>query len=108
MKSFSTAGSNNHAMLDVLAATSKDKNNAKKILLRCFFIYSIYFRDPNGYVFELTAQDTSKGNHFENSDSEAHKVLAGFMAEAHGEGDAKAIIHEDTWQKRAEEKQSKL
>ena len=72
------------------------------------FIYSIYFRDPNGYVFELTAQDTSKGNHFENSDSEAHKVLAGFMAEAHGEGDAKAIIHEDTWQKRAEEKQSKL
>ena len=70
------------------------------------FIYSIYFRDPNGYVFELTAQDTSKGNHFEQSEEHARKVLDGFMSVAHGQGNAPSLIHEDTWQTRA--RKSKL
>lgn len=72
------------------------------------FIYSIYFRDPNGYVFELTAQDNSMGNHFEQSEENARKALAGFMSVAHGEGNAEVIIHEDTWRKRAEDLKAKL
>ena len=38
---FFTAGSNNQAMPDVLAATTRDKTRAIKILFICFFTYSL-------------------------------------------------------------------
>lgn len=77
------------------------------------FVKSIYIRDPNGYVFELTNVVNKVENHYTRKDApDPKKILAGFMSEAHGIGDAKAVVAEDTWQKRAAdaaaEKQSKL
>ncbi|NKB34342.1 MAG: VOC family protein [Pseudomonadales bacterium] len=45
------------------------------------FIHSIYFRDPNGYVIELTAK-TGEGESSFNSD-EAHAQLADWQTNKH-------------------------
>ena len=41
IKIFFTAGSNNHAIADVLPATIKDNTKASKILFKCFLTYSL-------------------------------------------------------------------
>ena len=41
------------------------------------FVHSIYIRDPNGYVFELT--HVVKSDVFEDSAVTAHEALRGFM-----------------------------
>ena len=40
------------------------------------FIESIYFRDPNGYVIELTAKREGRGNEMEEAAKRAHGTLA--------------------------------
>ena len=45
------------------------------------FIDSIYFRDPNGYVIELTAK---KGEGDEDRSEEAHKILSDWTAAQQG------------------------
>ena len=39
------------------------------------FVHSIYFRDPNGYVIELTAKTNGHDNFFEPSTNNARKIL---------------------------------
>lgn len=73
------------------------------------FVHSIYIRDPNGYVFELSNVVDKKVNFYARTDRKHPKeVLDGFMAVAHGKGDGKATIATDTWEKRAAEAKSKL
>lgn len=45
------------------------------------FIHSIYFRDPNGYVIELTAKVDTDENPFDND--AAHAVLAEWQTSKH-------------------------
>lgn len=40
------------------------------------FIHSIYFRDPNGYVIELTAETDSAPTHLREAPQTAHEKLA--------------------------------
>ncbi len=40
------------------------------------FIHSIYFRDPNGYVIELTAPTDSAGDYAAAAEKKAHDALA--------------------------------
>jgi len=40
------------------------------------FIRSIYFRDPNGYVIELTTPSGSASEYSEKAEKKAHSVLA--------------------------------
>ncbi len=44
------------------------------------FCHSIYFRDPNGYVIELTAKDENYDAAMENDIPIAHDVLARWQA----------------------------
>ena len=44
------------------------------------FIDSIYFRDPNGYVIELTAKREGHDEAMDESDGHAHKALAEWQA----------------------------
>lgn len=45
------------------------------------FIESIYFRDPNGYVIELTAPASTHDDHLTPSNPEAREILAAWQAE---------------------------
>jgi hypothetical protein len=74
------------------------------------FIHSIYFRDPDGYVIELTNVANKTTNYFEHSKTEANAVLEGFMSSVRGIGNAKAIVNTNDWQARkaAAEKQAAL
>ncbi len=40
------------------------------------FIHSIYFRDPNGYVIELTSPVVDDGQYARDAEARAHDVLA--------------------------------
>ena len=44
------------------------------------FIQSIYFRDPNGYVIELTAETEKAGSDAEDAKDKAHDALAKWQA----------------------------
>ena len=44
------------------------------------FIHSIYFRDPNGYVIELTAKATSHGEATDPARNDARKKLDRWQA----------------------------
>ena len=46
------------------------------------FVHSIYIRDPNGYVFELT--HVVQPDAFEGSSVGAHDALKGFMEVTEG------------------------
>lgn len=67
--------------------------------------HSIYLRDPNGYVVELTnVVNKESEDHYQKIKADraaADAVMAGFMSVAYGKGDAKPLVHEDTWEKRA-------
>ena len=72
-----------HIALEVDAATQKamfDKGKAAGIETRGVadhgFIHSIYFRDPNGYVIELTAPVGDGETYAEEARSTAHDKLA--------------------------------
>jgi len=43
------------------------------------FISSIYFRDPNGYVIELTAKNTDKTDNKDAFKQNPHKILEDWM-----------------------------
>ncbi len=43
------------------------------------FISSIYFRDPNGYVVELTAKNTDKTDSKDTFKQNPHKILEDWM-----------------------------
>ena len=43
------------------------------------FISSIYFRDPNGYVVELTAENTDKTDNKDTFKQNPHKILEDWM-----------------------------
>ena len=43
------------------------------------FISSIYFRDPNGYVVELTAKNTDKTDNKDAFKQNPHKILEDWM-----------------------------
>ena len=45
------------------------------------FIESIYFRDPNGYVIELTAKTDGAGEYAANAKSRAHDAMAQWQKE---------------------------
>lgn len=45
------------------------------------FIDSIYFRDPNGYVIELTAKRAEHDAYLQTAQTEAHQVLAQWQAD---------------------------
>ena len=45
------------------------------------FIDSIYFRDPNGYVVELTAKRPDHDEQVAKSTKEAHGVLAKWQSD---------------------------
>ena len=45
------------------------------------FIDSIYFRDPNGYVIELTAKRAGHDAYMQAANASAHQVLAQWQAE---------------------------
>ena len=45
------------------------------------FVKSIYFRDPNGYVIELTAKLPGHDSTLDSSNGEARKVLDDWQAE---------------------------
>lgn len=45
------------------------------------FIDSIYFRDPNGYVIELTAKRAEHDAYLQAAQTEAHQVLAQWQAD---------------------------
>ena len=45
------------------------------------FIDSIYFRDPNGYVIELTAKRAGHDAYMQTAQTEAHQVLAQWQAD---------------------------
>ncbi|TNE33905.1 MAG: VOC family protein [Alphaproteobacteria bacterium] len=44
------------------------------------FIHSIYFRDPNGYVIELTAKVPGKSKDPAEAEKEAHEILGNWAA----------------------------
>lgn len=44
------------------------------------FVYSIYFRDPNGYVIELTASTGTHGEMMDPALSKPHEALARWQA----------------------------
>jgi catechol-2,3-dioxygenase len=45
------------------------------------FVRSIYFRDPNGYVVELTASTGRRGEMMDPAISKPHEALARWQAE---------------------------
>lgn len=45
------------------------------------FIHSIYFRDPNGYVIELTTKLPDHDAHMAKAKTQAHDLLAAWQAE---------------------------
>lgn len=45
------------------------------------FVRSIYFRDPNGYVIELTASTGTHGEMMDPAISRPHEVLGRWQAE---------------------------
>jgi len=45
------------------------------------FIDSIYFRDPNGYVIELTAKRTNHDQQIKAASESAHNVLENWQRE---------------------------
>ena len=47
------------------------------------FIDSIYFRDPNGYVVELTAKKPDHDDHLHPHNSKAKYILANWTAQNH-------------------------
>lgn len=47
------------------------------------FIDSIYFRDPNGYVVELTAKKADHDDHLHPDNSKARQILTDWTAENH-------------------------
>lgn len=44
------------------------------------FIRSIYFRDPNGYVIELTAETETAAEHLKTAPQKAHTTLGAWQA----------------------------
>ncbi len=53
------------------------------------FIDSIYFRDPNGYVIELTAKRPDHDQAIERARAGAHALLAGWQTEKVGRPSSK-------------------
>ena len=75
-----------HIALEVDAATLEamfDKGKAAGIETRGItdhgFIHSIYFRDPNGYVIELTAPTDGAAEYAVEAEAKAHDALASWQ-----------------------------
>ena len=49
------------------------------------FISSIYFRDPNGYVVELTARKENHDDHLHAGNVKARNILADWTSRFHAE-----------------------
>lgn len=49
------------------------------------FISSIYFRDPNGYVVELTAKNDDHDEHLQPNNQTARNLLADWTERFHAE-----------------------
>jgi len=45
------------------------------------FLHSIYFRDPNGYVIELTAKMDDHDEHMDPATNNARGILDGWQAD---------------------------
>ncbi len=76
-----------HIALEVDAATLKimfEKGKAEGIHTRGVadhgFIHSIYFRDPNGYVIELSAPTEGAADYAAQAEQKAHGALAEWQA----------------------------
>ncbi len=52
------------------------------------FISSIYFRDPNGYVVELTAKTQGHDEHLHPGNKEARQLLSGWTERHHAAASA--------------------
>jgi catechol 2,3-dioxygenase-like lactoylglutathione lyase family enzyme len=66
-----------HAMFDKGKASNIDTRGVADH----GFIHSIYFRDPNGYVIELTAPQGDSDTYAREAESRAHTVLAQWQSD---------------------------
>ena len=66
--------------LHALFEKGKAEGRAPRGIADHGFIHSIYFRDPNGYVIELTAQTDSAEAYLNQAPKIAHEKLAAWQA----------------------------
>ena len=71
--------------LDKMIAKAKAEGKEVRGIADHEFIDSIYFRDPNGYVIELTAKRPGKEDATDPAKSGAKKVLAEWQGSFHKE-----------------------
>ena len=67
--------------LQAMFAKAKDEGREIRGISDHGFIHSIYFRDPNGYVIELTAKTAGHDREMDPARNKARAILDGWTAE---------------------------
>ena len=73
------------AHLHEMFEKGKEKNVPTRGISDHGFISSIYFRDPNGYVVELTAKNDDHDDHLQPNNQTARNLLSDWTARFHAE-----------------------
>ena len=73
-----------HDVLEPMLAKGKAAGMETRGISDHTFIDSIYFRDPNGYVIELTAKKDGYDEAMDSAESKAHNILNAWTASKAG------------------------
>ncbi len=68
------------ATLEAMLAKGKAAGIETRGIADHGFIHAIYFRDPNGYVIELSAPTETAADYAAEAEKKAHDALAGWQA----------------------------
>ncbi|MBN9508076.1 MAG: VOC family protein [Alphaproteobacteria bacterium] len=71
------------AALKTFQARAKAEGREVRGVSDHHFIHSIYFRDPNGYVIELTAKQSGHDEAMDPARNDARKILDEWQADMH-------------------------
>ena len=71
------------AALKTFQARAKTEGREMRGVSDHHFIHSIYFRDPNGYVIELTAKQPGHDDAMDPAHNDARKILDQWQADVH-------------------------